>query len=289
MLANWTKATTTTTGTGTITLTAVTGYPLPSKSRVTGEYVQYSIHTSDAKFESGIGKIAASETLERSVVFSTYDGTTYNSTTASALSLASGTHDVFITPMAESVFEPLRVPFTGPTSPVTCPTNCTSSGANVAPPARERVTAFPFRLETSGILTAIAVNCSVAGTASTTLFGFYEAGANGRPERLIAKMSAAVDTSTTGAKSQSVVSNVRVTPGWYWGAYVVTAGSTTPQFTGANLTQSAFAKANGSTNALYRVYQNSTGTDLPDPFPTTSIIYSTDNNGTIPHMGLVLS
>jgi hypothetical protein len=161
--------------------------------------------------------------------------------------------------------------------------------ANVAPVARQRIMAYPFRLETSGILTAIAVNCSVLGTASTTLCGLYEPGTNGRPQRLIAKMSATIDTSGTGAKSQAVVTNVRLNPGWYWSALVVTAGSGTPSFTGSGVLTSAFAKANGGSGAFQHMYQNASGTDLPDPIPTTDLDYVTDNNATIPHIGLVLS
>ena len=105
MLPNWTKSATTTTGTGTLSLTAMTNFPLPSKSKVVGEYVGYSIVTSDNKYESGIGKIAASDTLERTKALSTYDGSTYDSASGTKLSLASGTHTVYLTTLAETGFE----------------------------------------------------------------------------------------------------------------------------------------------------------------------------------------
>jgi len=285
MLANWTKATTTTTGTGTITLTAVSGYPLPSKSRVTGEYVQYSIHTSDAKFESGIGKIAASETLERTRVISTYDGTTYDQLTASALSLASGTHDVFITPMAENVFESLRFPLSGPTSSNVVSTHLSRQEANVNTYTTQRAIAWPFRLETSGLLTAMSIYVSTSGASSTLLLGLYEAKSDGNPGRLLAKTSSTISGASTGYKSQAVGANVRLTPGWYWSALCVTAG-TNPQYTGSAYSLvTPFGNTSGS--ALTVMRSDTSATDLADPFLTTSLVYEAATNN--PFIGLILS
>lgn len=273
MLANWTKATTTTTGTGTLTLTAVTGFPLPSKSRATGEYVQYSIVTSDGKYESGIGKIAASDTLERTSVLSTYDGTTYNKLTASALSLASGTHSVYLTKMAEHSYQPLMFPLaSGPTNPGVISTHLVGGQANTGAAASQRATAFPFLLETSGLITAMAVYCSVAGAGSTTLLGLYEASSTGWPGRRICKTSATIDTSTTGFKSQAVDTNQRLNPGWYWAALCVTAG-TNPSFTGQSTTASPFGV--GSNAPIHVVRDDNSATDLADPFPSTTKVYGT--------------
>lgn len=288
MLANWTKATTTTTGTGTLTLSAVTGFPLPSKSRTTGEYVQYSIVTSDSKYESGIGKIAAADTLERTKVFSTYDGTTYTQVSASALSLASGTHNVYLTPMAEAIFEPLRFPLSGPSNASIFSSHLTMSQANTGTGAAQRATAYPFRLETSGILTSMGIYVAVLGSTSTTHLGLYEADSNGRPARRIARTSATIDTSTTGWKTQAVSSNVRVTPGWYWAAICVTSGSN-PSFTGSSAGASAFG---GSSNtAVFAVREDATATDLADPFPTTTLVWQSaaGNSIVIPQIGLILS
>jgi hypothetical protein len=288
MLANWTKATTTTTGTGTITLTAVTGFPLPSKSRATGEFVQYSIKTSDGKFESGIGTIAASETLERTRVVSTYDGTTYNQLTASALSLAAGTHDVFLTPMAEAVFEPLRFPLTTLTNQVFFSTAILTAHGNVGTAAAQRATAYPFRLETSGLLTSMGIQVASGGAGSTTLLGLYETLNTGNPGRLLAKTSATIDTSGTGWKTQAVGANVRLTPGWYWAAICVTAG-TNPQFTGGTPLMTAFGCAANA--PLQNIRSDTAATDLADPFLTTSMVYTTGNTSgvNIPYIGLILS
>ncbi len=285
MLANWTKATTTTNTNGTITLTAVTGYPLPSKSRVTGEYVEYSIHTSDGKFESGIGKIAASEQLERTRVISTYDGTTYNQLTASALTLASGTHDVFITPMAEGLFEPLRFPLTPVTEGVIS-THLVATQANVGTAAIQRNTAWPFILQTSGLLTAMGIRVGATGASSTTLLGLYEPKSDGTPGRLIAKTSTTIDTSTGSGsfKSQAVDSNVRLTPGVYWAAICVTAG-TNPTFTGSKTGAHPFG--NDSGQVLSNVREDTTATTMADPFPSTSLVYVVNTD--TPYIHLILA
>ena len=105
MLANWIKEETTTTGTGTLTLSAVSGFARFSQALTVGDYVSYSITTSDSKYEAGIGKVAASNTLERSLVTATWDGSTYTGAGASALSLASGTHTVICAPLAGSTID----------------------------------------------------------------------------------------------------------------------------------------------------------------------------------------
>jgi hypothetical protein len=286
MLANWTKATTTTTGTGTITLTAVSGYPLPSKSRVTGEYVQYSIHTSDGNFESGVGKIAASDTLERTKVFSTYNGTTYDQLTASALSLASGTHEVFITSVGEALYLPLSIPLTGPTDACVCPTNAINSSNNFTPTVNH-IHAFPVRIETALVVNSMGLWVATAGATSTFLLGLYEAGANGRPERLLCKTSATLSGATTGYKTQAVGTPVRISPGWYWAAVVVTAG-TVPVFNGRQQIPGAMGASIGYAYFTTMKSSASPGTDLTDPFPTTSLTYSgSDAIGTLPTFGLI--
>lgn len=287
MLSNWTKATTTTTGTGTLTLAAISNFPLPSKSRTTGEYVQYSIVTSDNKYESGIGKIAASDTLERTKVFSTYDGTTYTQVSASALTLASGTHTVYFTPMAESIFEPLRFPLTGPTNGSVFSLLGGGAQSNLGTAAVQRATAFPFILACSGVLTAMGINCSVAGASSTTLLGIYEAGSDGRPTRRLAKTSATLDTSTTGWKTQAVDANVRLTPGFYWVAICVTAG-TNPSFT---FSAGGSVPMASSRNQIISVRSDTVATDLADPFLTTSLVWGdAGGNATVwPNIGLIMS
>lgn len=289
MLSNWTKATTTTTGTGTLTLAAVSGFPRPSDTFAVGEYVQYSLVTSDGNMESGIGTVAATNTLERTKVLSTYSSSTYNKLTATALTLASGTHDVFITQMAEMVFEPQHFPCTGHTNAVVNSTALTLSAANVAPFARERAIAYPFRLETSGLLTGMGVYCAVPGTASTTDLALYESGSDGKPGRRIAILSADLDTSSTGWKSQTVAANVRLIPGWYWVGLCVTAGSGTPSFSGSGAMKSAFGGAGVSGGLSFDYLYVNAASTLDDPFPAGSHVFAYNNNANWPAIGLTLS
>lgn len=291
MLSNWTKATTTTTGTGTLTLSAVTGFPLPSASLAAGQHVQYSVKTSDGKYEAGIGKVAAANTLERTKVFSTYDGTTYNNTTATALNLAAGTHEVLITPVSDAIVEPAQFWLaSGPTDPCIVSGHLGTTQVNANTGAAQRAMAYPFLLTTSGILTSMSIRCAVAGAASTTLLGLYQAASDGRPGKLLAKTSATIDTSTTGYKSQAVDSNIRLTPGWYWAAICVTAG-TNPSFTAVSTYQHhAFGSCTISGNLLplASIREDAAATDLADPFPVTATSYLSTANQPI-LIGLILS
>lgn len=286
MLANWTKATTTTTGTGTLTLSAITNFPLPSKSKAIGEYVGYSIVTGDNKYESGIGKVAASDTFERTKVLSTYNGSTYDGTSGTPLSLTSGTHTICITTLAETGVEALPFPFVGLTNGAVFSTHLNSSQSNITAAAIQRHTAYPFKLETSGILTAMGINCSVAGAGSSALLGLYEPGSNSRPARRIAYISSALDTTSTGWKSQSVIANVPLNPTWYWVTLCVVAG-TNPSFTGGGCNLHAFGMS--AQNNLINIREDVTATTIADPFPSTSLFYVTGSNGINPYIGLTLS
>jgi hypothetical protein len=290
MLSNWTKATTTTTGTGTLTLAEVTGFPMPSDSLSNGQYVQYSIKTSDGKFESGIGKIGASETIERTNIFSTFDGTTYNETSATALTLASGTHEVFITTVAEMQFEPLKNPLveTSVANPIVYSTHIMVAEANIsASIAKQRNQAYPFRLETAGIITGFAINVSTAVASSTCRAGIYAAlPTDGSPGELIIQASADFDTSSTGIKTQSVSANKRINPGWYWAALCVTSDTSVPTLTGGLTTRAAFGA--DSKVSIRSMYESATATSLADPFPRTNLLDQPDTGG-IPLIGLIMA
>lgn len=288
MQSNWVKATTTTTGTGTLTLAVVTGRPLPSIVHALNERVQYSIVTADGKFESGIGTIGAANTLSRDRIASTYDGTTYNNTSATALSLAAGTHTVFITPMAETgIITPLPSPLVGPTNAAVASTHINAATtANIAPTA-QRPYAYPFRLETAGVLTGFALWVSTAGAGSSVDLGLYEVGANGRPGRRIAKTAVAIDTTTTGYKTQAADVNVRLTPGWYFIAVVV-VGGTSPAIYSRSHGMSMGAAIG---YALFvQMYENVLTTSLADPFPLTTPVYQDSSSvATIPYLQLQMT
>ncbi len=100
MLANGAKETTATTGTGTVTLSAVTGFPRFSQVLSVGQFVDYAIQDGN-NWEWGVGKVAASNTLERTLITAKFDGGTYSKNPATGLSL-SGSATVFCTPSADT-------------------------------------------------------------------------------------------------------------------------------------------------------------------------------------------
>lgn len=288
MLSNWVKATTTTTGTGTLTLSAVSGYPLPADARALGTLVQYSILASNGDKEAGIGRIAASNTLERVAVTGTWVSGVYNGSPSAAITLPSGTHEVILGLTSASVFEPALFPLTiAEFSDRTLPsahlrsTQTFTSGVAAA----SRLTAFPYLLLTSGVLTAMTINVSTAATSSTVVLGIYEVGVDGAPGRRIAVTSAAIDTATTGFKQQAVASNVRLTPGWYWVAMVAIGG--VPILSGAISDVTAFG--NSGIAALNNIRIDSAITTIVDPFPSSSRAAVAANSPTNPYIGLVLS
>ena len=291
MLANWTKATTTTTGTGNLSLTAITNFPLPSKSKLVGETIGYCIVTSDNKLETGIGTTVTGDVLARTKVLSTFDGTTYTNAGATALTLTAGTHTVYFSDLTEQAFMALPYILSGPTNAAVFSTHFNSGQANVTTAAVQRNTAYPFRLETTGYLIAMAVNVGGAQASATALLGLYEAGSNGRPSKLLAATSAPLDCSTTGWKSQAVSTNIRLTPGWYWAALCITSSGSNPSFTGGSTTtHSAFGgQTNGAVIMNYR--SDTTATSMADPFPTGSPIYIDSSGGYSgsPFIGLIMS
>jgi hypothetical protein len=105
MRANALKHETSTTGTGALTLTSVSGWPsYDDVFGVTGtRMVDYVVQDSaNIPIEGGVGELALSTmVLTRVRVQWTWDGTTYDATAPSAVSLASGTKQVICTPTAE--------------------------------------------------------------------------------------------------------------------------------------------------------------------------------------------
>lgn len=288
MLSNWVKATTTTTGTGTLTLSAVSGYPLPADARALGTLVQYSILASNGDKEAGIGRIAAGGTLERVAVTGTWVSGTYNGTPSAAITLPSGTHEVILGLTSASVFEPALFPLTiAEVSDRTLPSaHLRSTNANTTGlAATSRLTAYPYLLDTSGVLTAMTINVSTLAAGASCLLGLYEVASDGAPGRRIAYTSAAIDTSTTGFKQQAVSQNVRLTPGWYWVAMVASGGMAS--LTGAIADISAFGLSGPS--ALSNIRIDATNTEIVDPFPPTSRVVSASNSPNNPYIGLVLS
>lgn len=289
MLANWVKATTTTTGTGTLTLSAVTGFPRPADARAVGTIMQYVILASNGDKESGFGRIAAGNTFERSTVTATYVSGTYNGSPSGPITLPSGTHEFITTVTSAAAFQSAMYALTdaGISSRTLPSRHMRSTQANTTGVAvAQRQTAYPYLLQTSGVLTEMTINVATAQAGSAALLALYEIATDGGPGRRLAAITSSIDTSTTGFKSQSIGSGIRMTPGWYWTAMNVVSGSPAT-LTGATADMSAFGN---SANAALQSLRNDSGTTtLDDPFPTLNRVYSFQNSPTIPYIGLVLT
>lgn len=288
MLSNWVKATTTTTGTGTITLSAVSGYPLPADARAEGTLVQYSILASNGDKEAGIGRIAAGNTMERVAATGTWVSGTYNGSPSAVITLPSGTHEVILGLTSAAVFEAALFPLTAAelTNPSICSGHLRSTQTNsTGVVASERLTVFPYLLQTAGVLTAMTINVATAVAGASCYLGLYEVGTDGAPGRRIAVTSAAIDTSTTGFKQQAVASNVRLTPGWYWVAMVALTGLATLTSSIADI--SAFGS--GGVAAINNIRIDGANATIVDPFPSSNRVVVTLNSPLNPYIGLVLS
>jgi hypothetical protein len=118
----------------------------------------------------------------------------------------------------------------------------------------------------------MGITVGATGAGSSVLLGLYDVKSNGNPGRRIAMTTAAIDTSTGGGtlKTQSVDNNVRLTPGWYWAALVVTGG-TNPTFASMAQTSSAFGFSGNV--QIVNVREDVADATLPDPFATSPLVY----------------
>jgi hypothetical protein len=269
MLSNWTKATTTTTGTGTLTLSAVAGFPLPSNVFGVNSYVQYSLLDVNGSKESGLGTVGASNTLARTRIFSTWDGTTYNDVTPSALNLSAGTHQVFITPLVDGFFEPL-----------TAPTTFAAAGANRYVASAHFYGSYvstslvlgtlygvPFRLDCAGVLTHMGVWVNTAGAGSQILVGLYGVNPDGSPGKLLATTSTPLDSTSTGLKMNAIATQIKLKPGWYWTGALALNG-TGPQIQFGYPGNTPFGSGGSSNFNPLSYVSIGSQTSLTDPFPT---------------------
>lgn len=84
---NFVQATTTTTGTGDITLVDVAGFPNFDDALSATDTIEYSIKNG-VQWETGLGTYNGSNVLERTTIYATWDGTTYDDTSPTAITLA---------------------------------------------------------------------------------------------------------------------------------------------------------------------------------------------------------
>ena len=209
MLANGAKETTATTGTGTVTLSAVTGFPRFSQVLSVGQFVDYAIQDGN-NWEWGVGKVAASNTLERTLITAKFEGGTYSKSPATGLSL-SGSATVFCTPSADTFGAAkggndvaTRAPFLV-WSAHNVFTNATIVGATVD---ANVLNWSPWTWPAGAQRFATGLSVQVTTAAGTKMrVGIVELGDTAASHKLVAQ-TGDIDASTTGIKTATFASPI---------------------------------------------------------------------------------
>lgn len=221
MFGDWAQETTTTTGTGTLTLSSVSGKPRIADVFATNDLISYAILDSNGDpIESGIGVVAASNTLARIKVLATYVSGTFDNTAPAAATLAAGTKTVIATPVTGTFAAALPQVDTSATLRIikSAHTSTTNANAN-SMSTSNRCKYVPFLLQAAVPINAFVINVTTAGATSIRC-GLYQIDVStGRPGTLIQE-SGDIDVSTTGTKTDTFTSRV-LSPGWYYTAIAV--------------------------------------------------------------------
>ena len=202
MLANGAKETTTTTGTGTVTLTAVTGFPRFSQVLSVGQFVDYAIQDGN-NWEWGVGRVAAGNTLERTLITAKFDGGTYSKNPATALSLSGGA-TVFcsITDATDGVAfsGPLGVKWVANALIVQSTAYLQNSSFNHP----DKVIFFPWAWPAGvdRVAKGVRIRVGTVGTATKMRIGVVQYGATQGANVLITQ-TGDIDITSTGVKSAS--------------------------------------------------------------------------------------
>lgn len=217
MLANWVQETTATTGTGTITLAgAVSGFTTFTSQFSDGETVYYSIEDGTSR-EIGIGTFTSSgTTLSRDTVLETLVSGTLDNTSPAALNL-SGSAVVSVTGGANSLQEATPQNFMPTVNKFIPPMNSISTIGSAFTVTANRLIFSPSVWNVSFTAASIVMGVATAVASSNTRVGLYAAGGDGSPDKLIIDSGTltggAFDTSTTGAKSRTLSSNINIKAG----------------------------------------------------------------------------
>ncbi len=223
-----------TSGNGAVTMTAITNTPRFSTVFGTGtRVVEYVIEdTVTKKFEMGIGSVA-SNVLTRTTPRVTWDGTTWDDTTPTALQFGStptsGNVKIRMSCTASSFFPSLPAlqktvgsdPWLGYQVSQHV-INTTASGVVVT---ADREYYVPYLSQIQGSLDAFAIRVTIAGSTGIKM-GIYECGADGLPGARIATSNTIVNTSTgllvdsTGGTWGGNTGPLRLAPGWYYIGFV---------------------------------------------------------------------
>jgi hypothetical protein len=215
LLKNGVKLTTTTSGTGTITVSSVAGRT-PLSTVPVGAPIPYELEDGDNK-EWGVGVVASSTTIARTMVTATLVSGTYTDDgTQSAITLSGGTTNVYLAASADT----MRAPLTGTDAVSSGLTRYLISrhgswqqGVNTYTNVADRCNYIPYHLDSAGVITALVCQVKTAA-AGAGLMGIYNVLPNGYIGDKIAQCSATFDAGTTGIK-ESAITCPRLSAGWY--------------------------------------------------------------------------
>lgn len=278
------RETTATTGTGaTLTLSAVTGRVRVSQVFSQNALVHYALYNASSQLlEWGIGTVGASNTLDRSVVIGTYDGTTYATNSPGRVNL-SGTTTVLITPVTAEI-PPPAISSTNDSNPSWLPYPYVVAGSisSIAVTA-DRCYWVPFRLSMQRALSAIRMRVAT-GSAGNVRIGLYHMLTTGDPGARIAQ-SGDIDVTSNGVIAWSPSPAVARPPGWYYMAFASKGNTPTMNAFFANMMESPLGA--DTTRVLFRSHKHTAlsggWTDLPDPAPTTGFT-GVNGNGSVTPM-----
>lgn len=298
MLADGIRLTSSTGGTGALTCSAQTGWASPANAFTGTRYIQYAIaeYSSGAKtqlvnLETGIGSyVTSTNVLTRTLVLSTWNGTTYlpnpgSAAAPSALSFgtASANIDVTIAPIAGGQLPAL--PFLmaaaaglsdgAGTSPLNMlPSGSATLGSGV-------VYYVPILWAMATPLSQFSFYCitgtTLSGGAPTMDCAVYEIGSDGKPgKRLIAFTRAAgIFAPSTLYISAALATPVALTPGWYYQGVLFQAGGATGVFkqaSGLFLGTSPMGSYLGVPNSIGVATQTALNDPATAPTAASSII-----------------
>lgn len=281
MRGNAIKHETTTTGTGALTLTSVSGWP--SYDDVFGTsatfMVDYTIHdASGVPIEGGVGSVVLlTMVLTRTLPQWTWNGTTYDDTSPSALSLASGTKTVICAPSASTFLAGL--PFMSTlgdnlgATPLYAYASITTYGLG-----HQRVEYFPVPIVKPGPIDRISIRCTTGytGGSSSLHASLFQVGSDGRPG------ARTIDFGSLGSLTAATLTSTPTTAVHHNTGYIYVAllaqfsggsGSPAVQAVSGVITPTPLGAviSAGSGARHYTVGQVSSQTSLTDPATLTSI------------------
>jgi len=236
MRANALKHETVTTGTGALTLTSVSGWPsYVSAFGNTGvRMVDYTVlDSAGVPMEGGVGELALSTlVLSRLRVQWTWNGTTYDATAPSALSLAAGTKQVICAPMAEvgAVYAASTTPGDGLGVATLTALTTTANHTFV----HQRCEFFWCPIRRTGQISTVSLRLAAGYTGGTSSLrvGLYDIDEVGKPFNLLADFGNLGSLASGNMTSAALGTPVTVAPGDMYAMAVL------PQFSGGSGTPS---------------------------------------------------